>query len=121
LEATRLRLAADGFTVRTGLEGADQLSRSTLTLLTRCLAEIEANVLLHGDRGTPVTLLAEITEAVELVVLNGVAEDPLRLHGGSGLAAASDRLVAARGSVEAGPEGRIFPSHFELPRDRAAE
>ncbi len=121
LEATRLRLAADGFTVRTGLEGADQLSRSTLTLLTRCLAEIEANVLLHGDRGTPVTLLAEITEAVELVVLNGVAEDPLRLQGGSGLAGMSERLVAAGGTVEAGQEGRIFLTHIEIPGERAAE
>src|SRR5699024_1758384 len=83
--------------------------------------EIEANVLLHGDRGTPVTLLAEITEAVELVVLNGVAEDPLRLQGGSGLAGMSERLVAAGGTVEGGGEGRNCQTTSGSPGGRAGE
>ena len=122
LEATRLRLAADGFTVRTGIEGEDRLPRATLTLLARCLAEIEANVILHGDRCTQVALLAEITEAVELVILNGVAEeDTLGLRGGSGLAGMSERLAPAGGTVEAGREGPTFLTHIEIPGGREIE
>lgn len=119
LEATRLRLAADGFTVRTGLEGEDRLPPETVTLLARCLAEIEANVILHGDRCTQVALLAEVGEGADLAILNGVAEEqPHHLRGGSGLAGMSERLTSVCGTMEATRDGTTFLTHIEIPGER---
>lgn len=122
LEGTRLRLAADGFLVRVHLEGEDSmLPAETAAVLRRCLAEIEANVIRHGDRSTQVGLLVEMNDSLDLVVLNGVAEDAApELQGGAGLVGMSERLAGIGGRVETTREQRRFSTRIEIPGELEA-
>ncbi|MGP9539591.1 histidine kinase [Brachybacterium sp. AOP43-C2-M15] len=60
LEAMRLRLAAEGFSARVELDGEPSRAVSRSGILERCLRELEANVVRHGDRGAPVAVLGEV-------------------------------------------------------------
>ena len=83
LEALRLRLLAEGFTAQVSLEGDRTLPVPRQGVLERCLREVEANVIRHGDRCVPVAVLGELClpgaendsghPRLELLICNGIA------------------------------------------------
>lgn len=122
VEGTRLRLVADGFAVRMHLGGEDSmLPAGTIAVLRRCLAEIEANVIRHGDRGAQVGLLVDRSDGLDLVVFNGVAEGTAPgLQGGAGLVGMSERLAHVGGTVETTRGQRGFSTRIEIPAELEA-
>lgn len=93
LEEVRQRLTEAGYTVRISTEGDCETSDAVLAVIIRCLDEVAANVVRHGERTTPVAIMTESLPGpdggeagIRLVVLNGVAtREPHGLQGGAGL------------------------------------
>lgn len=127
LEGLRLRLAAEGFTARIELEAEESLTVSRSGVLERCLREIEANVVRHGDRGTPIAILGEVRPAapagaeIELLLRNGVARHPAPgPAGGAGLDGVRERLATVGGQVETRLEGTGFLTRLLVPLETVA-
>lgn len=111
------QLRALGFTVRANVETSSPVPPHYLGVLARCLDEIVANVVRHGDRAQAVTLLSESTEdALEVVVMNGVqtAGEP-SLRGGAGLRGVRERLSAINGMLDARADAGTFITSIEIP------
>lgn len=133
LETLRGRLAGDGFTVHLHAAGAEAIPGGSGAVVRRCLTEIEANVLRHGDREAPVAILVEIEEAsehapraattppglgagVDIIVLNAVDDDrPSTLSGGHGLTGITERLAAVGGTLHTERDGRMFLTRLAIP------
>lgn len=97
-------------------------------LLARCLGEIEANVLRHAERSSPVAILLEVRDTVdeetmvELAVLNGIArsgrrrrDTPEDLAGGVGLLGMGERLREAGGHLTTRREGDTYLTRVLIP------
>lgn len=123
LEMLRGRLAAAGFSVRVASEGECSLPDREVAVIARCLEEVEANVVRHGDRAAPVAIMSEslpgssVAEpGLRLAVLNGMAPDDRHgLSGGAGLEGVRERLAAVGGDLEARCEGSTFLTRIDIP------
>lgn len=123
LEEVRQRLTDSGYTVRISTEVDCETSDAVLAVAIRCLDEVAANVVRHGERTTPVAIMTESLPepegggaGIRLVVLNGVAtRDPHGLQGGTGLEGVRERLATVGGSLEARSEGTTFLTRIEIP------
>lgn len=131
LDMTEDRLRTAGFTVRVSSEGEESLPPRVLAILGRCLEEVRANIVRHGDRTVPVAVMSEtsITPtsanarasreglAVDLAVLNGIIpDDALHLHGGAGLPGVRERLAEIGGRLDAHAEGTMFMTRITIPQ-----
>ncbi len=124
LDNARDRLISDGFDVRVSSEGDVPVPPQILHILSRCLDEVRANVVRHGDRETPVAIMSQIAGgetlgevSVDLVVLNGVSEQPhlADLRGGAGLDGVRERLAPLHGTLETDRDGSMFLTHISVP------
>lgn len=123
LEQMRQCLVDSGFTVRVSVEGDCAMSDDALAVAIRCLDEVAANVVRHGERTTPVAIMTESLPGPEgggagirVVVLNGVASrDPHGLRGGAGLEGVRERLATVGGRLEARSEGATFLTRIDIP------
>lgn len=111
------QLRALGFTVRVNLETSSPVPTQYLGVLARCLDEITANVVRHGDIARAVTILSETSEdAVEVVVMNGVrADERTSVKGGAGLRGVRERLGAINGMLDARADAGTFITSIEIP------
>lgn len=128
MQRSRDRLREEGFDVQLSTEGSLDSVSGPQPLLARCLGEIEANVLRHGERSSPVAILLEvrsIAEAapmIELAVLNGVMRSDRRgrdapedLPGGVGLLGMGERLREVGGHLTTRREGDTYLTRVLIP------
>lgn len=128
MQRSRDRLREEGFDVQLSTEGSLDSVSGPQPLLARCLGEIEANVLRHGERSSPVAILLEvrsIAEAapmIELAVLNGVMrsdrrgrDTPEDLPGGVGLLGMGERLREVGGHLTTRREGDTYLTRVLIP------
>lgn len=128
MQRSRDRLREEGFDVQLSTEGSLDSVSGPQPLLARCLGEIEANVLRHGERSSPVAILLEvrsIAEAapmIELAVLNGVMRSgrrrrdaPEDLPGGVGLLGMGERLREVGGHLTTRREGDTYLTRVLIP------
>lgn len=128
MQRSRDRLREEGFDVQLSTEGSLDSVSGPQPLLARCLGEIEANVLRHGERSSPVAILLEvrsIAEAapmIELAVLNGVMrsdrrgrDTPKDLPGGVGLLGMGERLREVGGHLTTRREGDTYLTRVLIP------
>ena len=131
LEALRLRLLAEGFTAQVSLEGDRALPVPRQGVLERCLREVEANVIRHGDRCVPVAVLGELSPPctengsghprLELLIRNGIASAPASApRGGAGLDGMHERLAQSGGRLETRRDGTLFLTRLTLACTRPA-
>ncbi|MGO1481574.1 MAG: histidine kinase [Brachybacterium sp.] len=123
VEGLRLRLIAEGFHAQVSLDGDGNLPVPRHGVLDRCLREIEANVIRHGDRCVPVAILGELSTPepdhdggrprLDLLVRNGVAPRLTSApRGGAGLEGMRERLAQIGGQLETRREGALFLTHL---------
>ena len=121
LDRARGQLNALGFTVRVNVEAEDPLPKDVLRTMSRCLDEIRANVVRHGDPAVPVTLMSELSDdtgprRLELVVLNGIrADEDVTLSGGAGLDGIRERLQPLGGTLVTRHEAAGFLTQISIP------
>lgn len=131
LEGLRLRLLAEGFTAQVSLEGDSDLPVPRHGVLERCLREVEANVLRHGDRCVPVAVLGELLPhdpeddsappRLELLIRNGIASSPASApRGGAGLDGMHERLTSIDGWLETRRDGAQFLTRLSVSCARPA-